>query len=68
MALMLREGLEVRRLLSWGKWVTLELKVAKVETWADLLTILPTVPGCHMLLETVPTGLVIISHAACYDP
>ena len=29
---MLREGLEVR-LLSCGKWVTLELKEAKVETW-----------------------------------
>ena len=29
---MLREGLEVR-LLSWGKWVTLELKEAKMETW-----------------------------------
>lgn len=67
MALMLREGLEVR-LFSWGKWVTLELKEAKVETWAELLTILPIVPGCHMLLETVPMELAIISHAACYDP
>lgn len=67
MALMLREGLEVR-LLSWGKWVTLELKVAKVEPWGELLTILPTVPGCHMLLETVPMELPIISHTACYDP
>ena len=29
---MLREGLDVR-LLSWGNWVTLKLKEAKVETW-----------------------------------
>lgn len=65
MALMLREGLGVRRLLSRGKCVTLELKAAKAETWAELLTILP---GSHVLLETVPTGLAIISHAACYDP
>lgn len=72
---MLREGLEVRRLFSWEKWVTPELKVAKLETLLELLTILPAVPGgwapgpgCHMLLETVPTGLAIICHATCSVP